>query len=170
MDERVKIGISSCLLGKNVRYDGGHKLDKCLIDAFEGFAEWVPVCPEVECGLSVPREEMKLAGTSDSPHLVTVNTNIDYTQLMQEWMEKRLAVLENENLCGFIFKSNSPSCALYGIKIFNESRIAETNGTGIFASKFIKHFPSIPVEDEKRLQDEEIRGKFLARILKFARQ
>jgi len=170
MDRRVKIGISSCLLGKNVRYDGGHKLDKCLIGAFEGFAEWVPVCPEVECGLSVPREEMKLAGTSDFPHLVTVNTNIDYTQLMQEWMGKRFAVLENENICGFILKSKSPSCGLDGIKIFNESGIAETNGPGIFTSRLIKHFPAIPVEDERRLQYEEIRGAFLAQILKFARQ
>lgn len=170
MDEPVKIGISSCLLGKNVRYDGGHKLDKCLTDAFERFVEWMPVCPEVECGLSVPREEMKLAGTSDSPRLVTVNTNIDYTQLMQEWLEKRLAAFENENICGFIFKSNSPSCGPDGIKIYNDNRITETNRSGIFASKLIKYFPDIPVEDERRLQDEEIRRKFLARILKFARQ
>src|SRR5512143_1734368 len=105
----IKLGISSCLLGENVRYDGGHKLDHYLRDTLGQFVEWVPVCPEVECGLPVPREAMRLVGDPDAPRLVTRKTGIDHTERMTKWAGRKLAQLERQNLCGFVFKARSPS-------------------------------------------------------------
>ena len=109
---RIQIGISACLLGKSVRYDGGHKLDRFLTATLGQYVEYVPVCPEVECGMPIPRESMRLQGDPDSPRLVTGATKFDRTDQMIRWAEKRIAELEEESLAGFIFKSNSPSCGL----------------------------------------------------------
>ena len=133
MGQKIKLGISSCLLGEKVRYDGGHKLDYYLKDTLGQFVEWTPVCPEVECGLSVPREAMRLTGTPDALRLVTRRTGIDYTEKMQQWAQGRLGELEKEDLCGFIFKSRSPSSGMRGVKVYNPSGIPSTSGVGIFA-------------------------------------
>ena len=111
-DKVVRLGISSCLLGEKVRYDGGHKLDPFLKDTLGVYVEYVPVCPEEECGLGTPREPMKLVGDPSSPRLVTRNTGIDVTERILEWAGKRTGELENEDLSGFIFKSRSPSCGV----------------------------------------------------------
>jgi uncharacterized protein YbbK (DUF523 family) len=115
--EKIKIGISACLLGENVRYDGGHKLDRFLTDTLGKYVEYVPVCPEVECGLGVPRKHMHLEGNPDSPRLIITETRQDETKRMVSWMQKRLVQLEQENIHGFIFKSNSPSCGTGKVKI-----------------------------------------------------
>jgi uncharacterized protein YbbK (DUF523 family) len=154
--DKIKIGISSCLLGANVRYDGKHKLDRYLKDNFNEFTEWVPVCPEVECGLGVPREPMHLIGDPEAPRLVTKNSNIDHTDKIMKWACKKLAQLEKENLAGFIFKSDSPSCGLNSV--FSEK------GIGIFAKKFTERFKLMPVEDSDRLRDDKIREDFIKRI------
>ena len=158
MDKKIKLGISSCLLGENVRYDAGHKLDHCLKDTLGKFVEWVGVCPEVECGLSVPREAMCLIGSSESPRLVTRNSNIDHTDRMMKWAGKRLRELEKEGLAGFVFKSNSPSCGL--------NSVLSEKGIGIFAKEFTRRFKLMPVEDSDRLQDDKIRENFINRICK----
>ena len=106
---RPRVGVSPCLLGENVRYNGGHARDRFLTGTFGQFVEWVPVCPEVECGLPVPREAMRLVGDPASPRLVTIDTKIDHTRRMQSWARKRVRELESESLVGFIFKSQSPS-------------------------------------------------------------
>ena len=109
--DAIRLGISSCLLGNEVRYDGGHKLDRYLRDTLGAFVEWVPVCPEVEYGLPIPREALRLVGDPADPRLVTTRTSVDHTAGMKAWAARRLDALEREDLCGFVFKSRSPSSA-----------------------------------------------------------
>jgi uncharacterized protein YbgA (DUF1722 family)/uncharacterized protein YbbK (DUF523 family) len=167
--EKIKLGISTCLLGENVRYDGGHKLDRFLTDTLGQCIEYVPVCPEVECGLGVPRESMHLEGYPDSPRIVTIRTKQDMTDRMVQWARKRVAELEKEDLCGFIFKSDSPSSGMERIRVYNEKGVPVKKGVGIFARIFMDHFPLLPVEDEGRLHDPELRENFIERIFTLKR-
>ncbi|RJR49634.1 MAG: DUF1722 domain-containing protein [Desulfobacteraceae bacterium] len=167
--EKVRLGISTCLLGENVRYDGGHKLDRYLTDTLGQHVEYVPVCPEVECGLGVPREPMRLVGDAESPRLVTVRTELDLTERMIAWAGKRVKELEKEEICGFIFKSGSPSSGMERVKIYNERGMAEKKGTGIFARVFMDHFPLLPVEEEGRLHDPRLRENFIERVFTLMR-
>jgi len=164
MTNKLKLGISSCLLGESVRYDGGHKLDKYLRDILGQFVEWAPVCPEVECGLSTPREAMHLIGDVDSPRLVTVKSGVDLTEQMLKWAEEKLAFLEKEELCGFIFKTKSPSSGMRDVRIYNDKGMVVNKGVGLWAKAFMKHFPWLPVEDEGRLNDAALRENFIERI------
>lgn len=164
MEKRIKLGISPCLLGENVRYDGGHKLDHFLTETLGQYVEYVPVCPEVECGLPTPRESMHLEGDLESPRLVTTRTHKDQTERMVKWAKKRVKELEKEDLCGFIFKSNSPSSGMERVRVYNEKGMPVKKGRGIFARIFTEHFPLIPVEDEGRLHDPKLRENFIERI------
>ena len=166
---KIKIGISSCLLGNPVRYDGGHKLDRFLRDTLGAFVEYVPVCPEFECGLGVPREAMHLEGHPDTPHLVTLKTRQDLTMTMLTWARQRVLELEAENLCGYIFKSDSPSSGMERVKVFNDRGVPVKTGVGIFARAFMEHFPLLPVEDEGRLHDPDLRENFIERIFSLKR-
>jgi len=166
---KIKIGISSCLLGQKVRYNGQHKLDKPIVKALGSYVEWVPVCPEVECGFSIPREPMRLEGAPAEPRLMTVNSQKDLTEQMLKWVKKRIIELGDEDLCGFIFKSKSPSCAVMDlIDVYNEG-IAKKEGQGIFAAAFIKHFPLIPVEDEVQMRITELRDNFIEQAFAYSR-
>jgi uncharacterized protein YbgA (DUF1722 family)/uncharacterized protein YbbK (DUF523 family) len=167
--EKIKLGISTCLLGENVRYDGGHKLDRFLTDTLRQYVEYVPVCPEVEYGLGVPRESMHLEGNPDSPRLVTIRTKQDITDCMVQWAQKRVVQLEKKGLCGFIFKSDSPSSGMERIRVYNEKGIPVKKGVGIFARIFMDHFPLLPVEDEGRLHDPGLRENFIERIFTLKR-
>ncbi len=169
MEDRIKLGISSCLLGKRVRFDGGHKLDRYLKDTLGAFVDYVPVCPEVECGLSIPREPLRLVGDPDAPRLVTVRSKVDYTEQMLTWSVRRLKELEAEGLCGFIFKNKSPSSGMTGVKVYDHNGVPSRRGVGIFARKFMERFPHLPVEDEGRLQDPHIRENFIERIFALQR-
>jgi uncharacterized protein YbgA (DUF1722 family)/uncharacterized protein YbbK (DUF523 family) len=169
MAERIKIGISSCLLGNHVRYDGGHKLDRFLVDTLGQYVEYVPVCPEVEVGFPVPREALRLVGNPDGPRLVTIQTKEDHTERMVTWARKRVRALEGEGLCGFIFKSNSPSSGMERVKVYNDKGMAEKKGTGLFARVFMDHFPLVPVEDEGRLHDPKLRENFIEAIFTLKR-
>ncbi len=166
---RIKLGISRCLLGEKVRYDGGHKQDHFLTDTLGPYVEWVGVCPEVECGLPVPREAMRLVGDSDSPRLKTIQTNIDHTDRMLSWAEKRLSNLAHGQLCGFVFKSKSPSSGLERVKVYASSGMPSYKGTGLFARAFMDRFPLIPVEDEGRLHDPSLRENFMERVFIYHR-
>lgn len=167
--EKINLGISTCLLGQKVRYDGSHKHDRYLTDTLGKYVTYVPVCPEVECGLGVPRESMRLVGDHQSPRLVTVRSRRDYTENMLRWAEKRVLELEKENLCGFIFKSDSPSSGMERVKVYPEGGMPEKKGIGIFARVFMEHFPLIPVEEEGRLHDPAIRENFIERIFTLKR-
>jgi len=167
--ETIKLGISTCLLGEPVRYDGGHKLDRFLRDTLGQYVQYAPVCPEVECGLGIPRESMHLEGDPGAPRLITTRTRRDMTDQMQNWAQKRVRELERENLCGFIFKSNSPSSGMERVKISDEKGMPKKIGVGIFAGIFMKHFPLLPVEEEGRLHDPRLRENFIERLFVFKR-
>jgi uncharacterized protein YbgA (DUF1722 family)/uncharacterized protein YbbK (DUF523 family) len=163
-DDRIPMGISSCLLGANVRYDGGHKLDRYLHDVLGRFVRWVPVCPEVECGLGVPRESMRLVGDPAAPRLLTTRSGVDHTARMEAWAKERAASLESEDLRGFVFKSRSPSSGLHAVKVYDEKGNPTRRGMGIFARAFTERFSLVPVEDEGRLNDPGIRENFIERV------
>jgi uncharacterized protein YbbK (DUF523 family) len=159
--EKIKMGISTCLLGEKVRYDGGHKLDRYITETLGQYFDYVPVCPEVEYGLPIPREALRLVGDPALPRLLTVRTGIDHTDGMLEWAERKLGELEPEELCGFIFKSRSPSSGLRGVKVYTASGMPSHSGTGIFANAFTRRNPLIPVTDDGRLHDPSLRETFI---------
>lgn len=161
---KIRLGISACLLGECVRYDSGHRLDRQLIDRLEPFVEFVPVCPEVECGLPTPREPMRLEGDSASPRLVTIATCTDHTELMEKYALDRVRGLEGENLRGFVFKSGSPSCGVGGVEVFREGDGPAGVGEGIFVRIFTGYLPHLPVEDEECLRDPRVLEDFIERI------
>ena len=167
--EKIKLGISTCLLGQNVRYDGGHRLDRFLTNTLGQYVEYVPVCPEVECGLPIPREAMHLEGNPNSPRLVTIHTKQDMTNRMVQWAKKRIVALEEKDLYGFIFKSNSPSCGVERIRVYNKKGMSVKNGVGIFAKIFTEHFRLLPIEDEGCLHESDLRENFIERIFTLKR-
>ena len=169
MKDRIKIGISACLLGENVRYNGGHARDRYLTDTLGLYVEYVPVCPEVECGMGIPRETLRLVGDPENPCLVTTKTNIDHTARMAQWALQRTQKLEKEDLCGFVFKKNSPSSGLFNVKVYNSKGVPDKRGVGLFARQFTKHFPLIPVEEEGRLNDPKLRETFIEQIFTLKR-
>lgn len=169
MEEKIKVGISTCLLGQPVRYDGGHQRDRYLINTLGQYIEYVPVCPEVECGLGTPREAMRLVGNPESPRLVTRKTGVDHTEKMIRWAKKRVKKLEKEELCGFIFKSKSPSSGMSRVKVYNDQGMPAQTGVGMFARVFMDHFPLIPVEEDGRMHDPGIRENFIERIFTMKR-
>lgn len=168
---KIRLGISACLLGQKVRFDGSHQLDHFITDTLGRYVEFVPVCPEVESGLGVPREAMRLVGEISAPRLLTVRTKIDHTERLAAWAQKRVQELEAEDLCGFIFKSKSPSSGMERVKVYNDPPTGSpvTKGVGLFARAFMEHFPLLPVEDEGRLHDPALRENFIERIFVFKR-
>ena len=169
MEERIRMGVSACLLGQPVRYDSGHKRDRYITDILGEYLEFVPVCPEVEAGFPIPRETFRLVGDPENPRLVTSRSNVDHTERMLAWAEKRVAELEKEHLCGFIFKSDSPNSGLSRVKVYNAKGMADKKGVGLFARAFIQHFPLLPVEEEGRLNDAKLRETFIEQIFTLKR-
>lgn len=167
MTGKIRLGVSRCLLGERVRYDGGHQLDRFISDTLGRFVEFVPVCPEVECGLPVPREAVRLAGDPARPRLVGRESGRDYTERMESWASRRLDVLAGEGLCGFIFKSGSPSSGMERIRVHpatGQGQPLSYKGVGVFARMFMERFPLLPVEDDGRLHDMRLRENFIERI------
>lgn len=168
-EEKIRIGISSCLLGENVRYDGGHQLDRLIRDLLGPWLEFVPVCPEVELGLPTPREALRLVEREDGPHLVYSRSGDDLTAAMTAWAQKRVRELEGEQLCGFIFKSRSPSSGMERVKVYDRNGVPTKTGVGIFARVFMEHFPLLPVEEDGRLHDARLRENFVECLFVFQR-
>ena len=169
MQEKIKLGISSCLLGNPVRWNSGHKLDKYLVNTLGQFVDYVPVCPEVEAGFGVPRESFRLVGDPENPRLITFKTKNDHTDQMQRWAKKRVGELEKEDLSGFIFKSDSPSSGMIRVKVYSEKGMPAKKGVGMFAHAYMDHFPGIPVEDDGRLNNPAIRENFIERVFTLKR-
>ena len=167
---KIKLGISSCLTGEKVRYDGQHQRDSFLMDTLGRFVEYIPVCPEVGCGLAIPREAMRLVGDVDHPQLMTNQTQQDITPQMNRWIEPTLKKLATEKLCGYVFKSKSPSSGLYRVKVYSGGgAMPKKSGTGIFAAAFSQRFPTLPVEEEGRLCDPQLRECFIDKVCAYAR-
>ena len=170
MKEKIKIGMSSCLLGEEVRWDGDHKHDQYVRDVLGSYFDYVSICPEVDVGMGVPRETVALYGTLENPKMITKRSKTDWTKKMNHYTKDRIHELTKENLCGYVFKSKSPSCGIDKVPIYSEfgsSRMR--HGSGMFASSFVKVFPLVPVEDEGRLHDPVIRENFIVRIFCFHR-
>ena len=165
----TRIGVSRCLLGEEVRYDGGHKRDQFLTDVLGRYVEWVPICPEVEAGLGAPREAMRLVGTPQHPRLVTIKSRIDHTHALETMTTNRLEGLKELDLSGYVFKKGSPSCGIERVRIYNEEGVPSRNGVGLFARAFIAQFPLIPVEEEGRLCEPTLRENFIERVFCYRR-
>lgn len=166
---RIKVGISSCLLGEKVRFDGGHKLDTLLTESFGIFFEWVPVCPEMEIGLGTPRESLRLAGSASSPRLLAPKSGADHTDTMKLWARRRLEELARLELRGYILKKDSPSCGMERVRVYDEHGVPARNGRGIYAQELVERFPLLPVEEEGRLHDMAIRENFVERVFAYHR-
>lgn len=172
----VRIGISRCLLGEAVRWDGGHKRDAYLVDTFGPHVRWVPVCPEVESGLPVPRPTMRL---ERSPHggvvvagirvRLILRTGGDWTDEMAAWAAARASALARADLDGFVLKRDSPSCGLERVKVYGEGGVGERKGRGLFAEALVRACPNLPVEEEGRLADPALRENFIERVFAHAR-
>jgi len=169
MEKAIKIGVSSCLLGKEVRYNGGHSLDRYVTGTLSNYFTFVDVCPEVEAGFGIPRETMRLVGDPDAPRLVTTKTGKDFTGKMQSWVKHRVAELEKEDLCGFIFKKGSPSSGMARVRVYTDKGIPSNQGAGMFARAFMDHFPLVPTEEDGRLNDALLRENFIERIFALRR-
>jgi len=165
----IRLGVSTCLLGERVRYDGGHKLDRFLVNTLGPFVEWVPVCPEFEIGLGVPRESLRLVGDPEAPRLVAQKSGQDHTERMQTWARERLEELAAIKLHGFVFKKDSPSSGLFRVRVYDQNGMPQRVGTGIFPREVMKRFPLLPLEEEGRLNDMPLRENFIERIFVYHR-
>lgn len=162
---RIRIGISACLLGQAVRYDGGHKRDPFITGVLGADVEFVPVCPEVEMGLGTPREPMRLVRRGDTLRMVTVDTGIDHADRLRDWAAKRLEELASEQLSGYILKASSPSCGLHAVNVFHDDGVSTPSGRGLFATALTQRFPHLPVIDEQSLADPDARDAFMRQVL-----
>jgi uncharacterized protein YbgA (DUF1722 family)/uncharacterized protein YbbK (DUF523 family) len=169
MSEKIRIGISSCLFGAMVRYDGGHQLDRYLRDTLGTYFEYVPVCPEVEMGLPTPRDTLRLVETAEGTRLVFSRTGEDITGPMLAWAQQRVRELEGENLCGFIFKAKSPSSGMERVKLYDRNGVPAKKGVGLFARTFMEHYPLLPVEEDGRMHDPHLRENFIECVFVFKR-
>jgi uncharacterized protein YbgA (DUF1722 family)/uncharacterized protein YbbK (DUF523 family) len=165
----IRIGISTCLLGEPVRFDGGHKRDAFLTETFGRFVEWVPVCPEVECGFGTPREAMRLVRAGPGVRLLTVKTSVDLTEAMERYSRSRVAALADEDLSGYVLKKDSPSCGLERVKVYDRHGTPARGGRGLFAAALVEAFPHLPVEEEGRLADPRLRDNFIERVFAYWR-
>lgn len=160
----IRIGISACLLGEEVRFDGGHKRDSFLIDTLGPHVEFVPVCPEVEMGLGTPRETLRLVRQGSSLRMITTRTSIDHTDAMNRWASTRLDGLDHEDLSGYVLKKDSPSCGMERVKTYSEGESPRRDGRGLFAAALMERMPLLPVEEEGRLSDPLLRENFIERV------
>jgi uncharacterized protein YbbK (DUF523 family)/uncharacterized protein YbgA (DUF1722 family) len=168
-DSRIKVGVSSCLLGEKVRWDGNHKQDSVVKKQLGRLFEWVPTCPEVEIGMGIPREAVQLNGNSMTPRMIGTTTGIDWTTRMTRYANKRSRELAKLGVCGYIFKSRSPSCGISHIKVIGKSGKTQSNGRGLFAGSFMRQHTLVPVEDENRLHNTRFRENFITRVFAWHR-
>lgn len=167
--EKIRLGVSACLLGAEVRYDGGHKKDPLLIDTLGPLVEWVPVCPEVEIGLGIPRDPLRLVGDARAPRLVVQKTGEDLTARMRRYARARLRELDALGLHGYVLKRASPSCGLFRVRVHHDIGAPSAGGRGLYAAELVRRFPMLPVEEEGRLNDAAIRRHFIERAFAVAR-
>lgn len=168
MTHSIRIGVSACLLGKHVRYDGADKHDRNITDNLGRYFTLVPLCPEVGCGMPIPREAMRLEGDQASPRLMTIHTRIDMTGRMLGYCSEKVRELESEELCGFIFKERSPSCGLTAVPLY-DSGASGIFAVGLFAHEVARSFPLIPLEEAENLNDPNILNNFIERVFLYRR-
>jgi uncharacterized protein YbgA (DUF1722 family)/uncharacterized protein YbbK (DUF523 family) len=164
-DEPIRLGISSCLLGEKVRYDGGHKHDRYLTGVLGARVRWQPVCPELDIGLGVPRPTIRLEHTpSPTPRLVMPSTGEDLSARMTRYADARIGELQQLDLDGYVLKKGSPSCGMERVRVFGSGGAPARNGVGMFARILMERWPGLPVEEEGRLNDPELRERFIEHV------
>lgn len=168
-ESTIRVGISSCLLGQEVRWDGGHKRDRFLTDELAPYVEWVAVCPEVEIGMGTPRETVQLVREQGGLHLVGTRSRRDWTEAMESFAVRRVRALERLDLCGYVLKKDSPSCGMERVKVYGEKGPGARTGVGVYAEVLLARFPHLPVEEEGRLNDPGLRDNFVERIFAYRR-
>jgi len=169
-DDEIRIGVSACLVGEAVRYDGGHKRDAFLTDTLARFVRFVPVCPEVEVGLGIPRETLRLERDGRrGTRLVATKSGADHTSRMHRFAASRVAKLRDADLCGFVLKKDSPSCGLERVRRYDHNGVPAREGRGLFAAALVERLPLLPVEEEGRLRDPALRENFLERVFAYRR-
>jgi len=167
-EKSIRVGISACLLGEKVRFDSGHKKDRYLTDVLGQYFRFIPVCPEVEVGMSTPREAVQLEGSPDAPRMVGNKTRYDWTERMNRYSADRVKKLEESNLSGYILKKDSPSCGMERVRVYSKGTPSRV-GRGLYAEALIRHFPLLPVEEEGRLNDSGLRENFIVRVFAYNR-
>lgn len=171
MTQNIQIGISSCLLGHKVRFDAGHKNNKFISDVLSDYFEFTPFCPEVEIGLGIPRETIRLINVDNEIRVVGNKTpDLDVTQALTDIAEKQKPW--HSQLSGYILKKSSPSCGMERVKVYNPSKqnsIPSNDGIGLYAKRLMENFPNLPIEEEGRLEDAALRENFIKRIFIYAR-
>jgi len=166
----IRVGISACLLGQKVRYDGGHKEDRFLSGTLARFVEFVPVCPEVEVGMGTPRESVRLVLAEDGgTHMVAPTSGTDHTVSMRRYAERRARELEELELCGYVLKKGSPSCGMERVRVYEPNGKPHRIGRGLFAEALMEQLPLLPVEEEGRLDDPRLRDNFFVRLFAYRR-
>ncbi len=165
----MRLGVSACLMGDEVRYDGGHRRDRYVMEVLAKYFTLVKVCPEVGVGMSTPRETVRLEGSAEAPRMIAPDTGSDWTLRMNRWSRARVGELKGEDLCGFVFKKNSPSCGVFGVEVYDDKGRPGESGSGLFALEFRRKNPLAPVEEEGRLEDPAIRENFLERVFAYHR-
>ena len=163
---KPRVGISHCLLGEPVRYDGGHKRHSLIVNVLGPHVQWVKVCPEVEMGLAVPRESMILTGDSESIKLIGKDSGKDYTSGMEEFCRRKTRELKSIGLDGFIFKKSSPSCGVMSVNVHAGLFSEEHNEkrSGFFSAKLIQVLPNLPIAEEDELISREAIAEFMRRL------
>ena len=165
---QVRLGVSACLLGAKVRFDGGHKRNRFLIEGLGSHFEFVPFCPEVAIGMGTPRPSIRLVGDVEAPRaLGSRDDGLDVTDALQAYSANRARRLEG--LSGFIFKKDSPSCGMARVKVYSDKGMPQRDGVGIFARAVQQANPLLPVEEEGRLNDSTLRENFVSRVFVYAR-
>jgi uncharacterized protein YbgA (DUF1722 family)/uncharacterized protein YbbK (DUF523 family) len=167
--EKPRVGISACLLGQKVRYDGSDKRDHFLTDTFGLHVEWVPVCPEVEVGMGVPREPVRLVSDPAAPRMIAERSGRDWTRAMNYYAHRRASALTQLNLSGYVFKKDSPSCGVERVRVYNLKGVPARQGRGLFAAALMRQLPLLPVEEEGRLNDPVLRENFVERVFAYHR-
>lgn len=165
----IRIGISSCLLGEEVRYNGGHAHDSFITAGFGQFFNWIPVCPEFEVGMGVPRETVQLTEDSNDIRMVAPQSGADWTERMNRYSRARVSELSKSPLHGFILKKNSPSCGMERVNIYGKKGMLRKDGRGLFATELMQKLPLLPVEEEGRLRDPHLRENFFERVFAYYR-
>ena len=166
--QKPKIAISACLLGAEVRFNGGHKESRLCSQALSEHFDFVPLCPEVAIGLGIPRQPIRLIGDPAQPQAVgSVDSSLDVTRPLHDYGVAMAAA--HTDICGYIFMQKSPSCGLERVKVYQDGgRPAELRGRGIYAQAFCAAHPDLPVEDEGRLNDPVLRENFLTRVYAYS--
>lgn len=169
--EPVRIGVSACLLGTAVRFNGGHQRSNYVAESLSQFVQYVPVCPEVEIGLGTPREAIRLRRSDGGGplQLIGSRTGSDHTEAMQHYSVCKLNELDALNLSGYIFAKNSPTCGVHRVRVYDQNGVPSRDGRGLFAAAVVERWPLLPVEEDGRLNDPQLRESFLHRVFAYHR-